>query len=297
MLKMLKILLALSFCLYFLKNYFLQTKLNNYIQPMGYIYNIPKIVFRGTKDLNVSKNREFYCHKKWIDLNPDFTFLWYTNQDQETFIKRNFPPRILKAYNKLLPGAYKADLWRLCVLYYFGGVYIDEYASPHVPFKKIIKNTGFISVMDCPEAGSGIHNGFIIAEKNHPFLACGIEEIVNNIENNYYGKGPLDPTGPMALKKAILKFLGNSNIKIGLNNGKYPFYLFHLKWGPYQTIYDGKNPIINKKYSILDYIYQKIFASNNYHKMWHNKNIYKKESTTKNKDESNNSTFSKLQHN
>ena len=41
------------------------------------------------------------------------------------FIKVNFNPLVLKAYDTLIPTAYKADLFRLCVLYINGGIYGD----------------------------------------------------------------------------------------------------------------------------------------------------------------------------
>lgn len=32
---------------------------------------------------------------------------------------------VLSAYDKIMPNAYKADLFRLCILYVYGGCYID----------------------------------------------------------------------------------------------------------------------------------------------------------------------------
>ena len=41
------------------------------------------------------------------------------------FIAREYPPDVLMAYDCLIPTAFKADLWRYCVLYKYGGVYLD----------------------------------------------------------------------------------------------------------------------------------------------------------------------------
>ena len=41
------------------------------------------------------------------------------------FIAREYPPDVLFAYDRLIPTAFKADLWRYCVLYKYGGVYLD----------------------------------------------------------------------------------------------------------------------------------------------------------------------------
>ena len=40
------------------------------------------------------------------------------------FISREFPDDVLYAYDHLIPTAFKADLWRYCVLYKYGGVFL-----------------------------------------------------------------------------------------------------------------------------------------------------------------------------
>jgi len=55
--------------------------------------------------------------------NPEFEHYLFDDEDCHTFIKNNYSKDILDAFEKLIPGAYKADLWRYCVLY-FMEVYI-----------------------------------------------------------------------------------------------------------------------------------------------------------------------------
>ena len=49
----------------------------------------------------------------------------YNDADCRAFIQSAFPPDVVAAYDRLIPTAFKADLWRYCVLYKFGGVYLD----------------------------------------------------------------------------------------------------------------------------------------------------------------------------
>jgi hypothetical protein len=271
------IVLIIILILYF-KDYFIPGKLTNKTRFLGYLNGIPKIVFRGTKNLDVTKVREYYCNTKWFELNPDFSFIWFTNKEQRAFINKYFSSDVLQAYDRLVPGAYKSDLWRLCILYHFGGIYIDEYATPRVSFREMLKGckTPFISCLDCQESGAGIHNGFILSEPRHPFLWAGIQEIVKNVEKNYYGTGPLCPTGPVCLYRAMCRVLGkNVKHKVGWNReGNYSYYLYSLKWGPKQTIYKGDSAILDKKYSFLDYIWQKT-RKDSYTKLWRAREIYK----------------------
>ena len=69
--------------------------------------------------------------------NPEFTHYLYDDNMSREFIKNNFNDDVLYAYDKLKPGAYKADLWRYCVLYIYGGIYLDIKFAPLNGFKFI----------------------------------------------------------------------------------------------------------------------------------------------------------------
>jgi hypothetical protein len=49
----------------------------------------------------------------------------FNDADCRAFIENEYPPDVLRAYDRLIPTAFKADLWRYCVLYKYGGVYLD----------------------------------------------------------------------------------------------------------------------------------------------------------------------------
>ena len=49
----------------------------------------------------------------------------FCDSDCRSFIAREYPPDVVMAYDRLIPTAFKADLWRYCVLYKYGGVYLD----------------------------------------------------------------------------------------------------------------------------------------------------------------------------
>ncbi len=55
----------------------------------------------------------------------DCVYYLYNDADCRAFIRSAFPPAVVAAYDRLIPTAFKADLWRYCVLYKFGGVYLD----------------------------------------------------------------------------------------------------------------------------------------------------------------------------
>jgi mannosyltransferase OCH1-like enzyme len=54
-----------------------------------------------------------------------FNYFFYNNEICDHFIKSNFDENVYKAYSILPMAVMKADLWRYCVLYIEGGIYLD----------------------------------------------------------------------------------------------------------------------------------------------------------------------------
>lgn len=73
--------------------------------------------------------------------NPEFTHYLFDDDDCRAFIAAHFDKDVVHAFDCLNPGAYKADLWRYCVLYVHGGVYLDIKFCP-------INDFHFIDIMD-----------------------------------------------------------------------------------------------------------------------------------------------------
>jgi len=75
--------------------------------------------------------------------NPEFTNVLYDIVDCREFIKTYFD-NALPAFDKLKPISYKSDLWRLCVLYKYGGVYLDvkfnSFRTESLKFRQICLN-------------------------------------------------------------------------------------------------------------------------------------------------------------
>lgn len=132
-------------------------------------------------------------------LNPEFTFHLYTDEDCLTFIQKHFTLDVGEAFQALLPGAYKADLWRLCILYVYGGYYMDIKLSPLKKFRLIELSENEHYVLDRPKYSLHIYNALMICKANNPFLFQCIREIVHHVKIKYYGISILSPTGPELL--------------------------------------------------------------------------------------------------
>jgi mannosyltransferase OCH1-like enzyme len=126
--------------------------------------------------------------------NPEFKHHLYDDQECRQFIAKECPPCILNAYDRILPGAYKADLWRLCMLYKRGGIYLDIKLSPLNNFKFLELTDREHFVKDRPP--NTIYNAFMVCKAKNPFLLSCINQIVRNVRRKYYGPSALHPTGP-----------------------------------------------------------------------------------------------------
>lgn len=161
---------------------------------------IPKQVFLTweTKDLppKMAKSVE-----KLKSENPEFKYHLYDEQERRNFIVQHFENDVVKSYDALIPGAYKADLWRYCVLYKFGGIYLDIKYHTVNGFKLVTMTDKEYFVRDIAASGSGIYNAFIVVKPGNQKLINCINDIVKNVKNKYYGNSALDPTGPMLLIK------------------------------------------------------------------------------------------------
>jgi mannosyltransferase OCH1-like enzyme len=137
--------------------------------------------------------------KKIKQQNPRFNYYLFDDNECRNFIKDNFDYDVLKAYDTLIPGAYKADLWRYCILYKRGGIYLDIKYKPLNGFKfyNLLDKEYF--VLDF--GGGGIYNALMVCKPGNEILLKAIRQIVENVKNRYYGLSFLEPTGPHLLIK------------------------------------------------------------------------------------------------
>jgi hypothetical protein len=169
-------------------------------------------------------------------VNPEFNLYLYDDDDCREFIKNNFPDDILTAYDTLIPGAYKADLWRLCVLYINGGIYTDIKLNCINNFKFIALTEREHFVFDRPgiwkEGEFGLWNGLIVTKPKTKILLRCINKISENVKNKYYGCRDLYPTGPGLLGEQYIKMLRENesimeaeidNVELCMENEKIIF--------------------------------------------------------------------------
>ena len=89
----------------------------------------------------VDRNEDLLYHIiKLLERNPTWTANICDNECKDYFFSETLKgTSIAWAYNMINPvlGAAKADVWRYCVLYIFGGLYLDNDAQIRTPFDEV----------------------------------------------------------------------------------------------------------------------------------------------------------------
>lgn len=202
--------------------------------------------------------------------NPEFDYYLYSDDASAKYIENNYPQDVLVAFNRLKPGAYKSDLWRYCILYREGGVYLDIKYNTIETLKNIISRSPEVFVRDRDETlgMTCFYNGVMISPPgNEVFKSC-IDEIVNNCKRNVYNRNGLDVTGPCLLGRQLIKH----NPRIA----DIKSYHFMREW-PSGYILDYimyKDKRIIQSY--LEYRDEQELTqkTEHYGKMWEDRNIY-----------------------
>jgi len=184
-----------------------------------------KYIFQTHKSFKYiqSKKKLLDGVKSWMNSSHKFKYFFYDNEMCDNFIFTNFSADIYKAYKKLPLDVMKADLWRYCVIYFFGGIYADTDTivkiNPH-----IFLNDSLLTVV--AENKTHICQWFFAAPKKSPILRIIIDLAVERILTIKKIKGEHIIhylTGPGVFTDGIRKYLINNN-KHNYNNQKKYFY-------------------------------------------------------------------------
>ena len=227
---------------------------------------IPYIIYKtGPYKKNELPEEINNIFEKTISDNPKYTIKYFDDEESRNFIKNNFDNSVLNAYDRIIPGAYKADLFRYCILYIKGGVYSDLSQQFMTPLYTLIDHNydKLVLVRDRYIGHDmGIQINFMAAIPNLSVYKKAIDQIVENVNNNYYGNSTLEPTGPLLFKQVLVK----SDISYRLELEQIGSNLYNIKTKEKIIVMYSKNhrKDLKKKKNLY------------YHTLWREGNIYHK---------------------
>jgi len=190
--------------------------------------------------------------------NPEYEIRFFNDEQSRMFIQKHFSNRVLDAYDALVPKAYKADLWRYCVLYKNGGVYGDltqKYISPLRELVDPLRDT-LVIVRDVYQREcrtAGVQISFMASLPGLPIFKQAIDQIVDNVLNKNYGCNCLSITGPVLFRN----ILDRSNIPYRMeleetkNRGESKIKWIHTRETAIISKSEFHKDIITERYGTL----------------------------------------------
>ena len=195
--------------------------------------------------------------------NPEFQHYLYDEHQCIDFLRQHFDADVLLAYQSLIPLAYKADLWRYCILYTYGGIYVDVKYKCMNDFKFITLTDDEYFVLDRYHIVDklAVYNALIVVKPYNEIMKKCIRTIVDHVQTRYKGTDDLDVTGPTMM---IQHFTPNQKKKL-----KRLFFTDENT-----IVFEGIN--ILKMYPDYRKEQEKSTTVKNYHELWRTNQIYAK---------------------
>ena len=165
--------------------------------------------------------------KVWDGLSRyarDYTLRFFDDDACTAYLAAHFHPDVLARYQRLAKGAHRADLWRYCVLYREGGLYLDvktDLLRPVSSFLPAARNATVLSVVD-----NSIYQGILsVPMPNDPLLGKCIADIMKTPRRLLDGPFMLSGAGYLKFTRAMYAFImeqaGGKKLVPGHNGNWY----------------------------------------------------------------------------
>jgi len=134
---------------------------------ISFKHEIPKIVYFTYDDLNnipnsVIENIYKYCKGFEIKIFDDDMCIGFLN--------KYYGERAVDIFLDIKTPAHKADFWRYCILYLFGGYYFDIKTVFQIPIGQIFKDGPRIMYSVLSKVSNSIYNGILVTQPNNEIL-------------------------------------------------------------------------------------------------------------------------------
>lgn len=156
-------------------------------------------------------------------LNKDIDYNFYSDKDCIEFFKTFYDDSFVEVFNNINSGVIKADFFRLCCVYSFGGWYCDIDIKFYEPFSNLIDlRTDFLCVVGSSQ--QEVFNACFYSKPHSPILMeCILRFLELEHKEIVYNIGPFKTCYDMlfAVKKEIYHQDPQKNIPHILLNGEY----------------------------------------------------------------------------
>lgn len=231
---------------------------------------IHQIIISDTKDIDVNSILKIDSINTFFSVDKYQHIVW-TNDLIIDHIKNHFDLKVFEAYESLIPKAYKADLAKFCILYVYGGWYLDATMTVN-DYPPDMSNHDMFLVRDFYESTVTvpwqIACGLFYSVSNHDIMKIAIDRIVDNCINRRYGRNPLSVSGPEMFGGVVAEY-GYKDITTRYYLGQFAY---DKEMQRNVFYYDNVKFVIAKE---MPGGVTNIPGTNNYPELWHNKAVFK----------------------
>jgi len=164
---------------------------------------------------------------------PGYSFFLYDDEAMDDFLfdkerwESTFPSLhlALKCIDEIYNPTIKADIWRVLVLWEYGGIYADIDVSPRSQrFDSHSINPDDDGLFFTESIGPFyLGQMFLIASPHHPLMYYAVHTAVRNLLNapNIIRVDAAKTSGPRAIVNAMELFMNNATAGRGIHNGTH----------------------------------------------------------------------------
>ena len=204
------------------------------IQIEKFETQIPKVIIQTYYNKFKIPEKVFNNIKKFA---PEYKHLIFDDNECIQFLNKYFDKKVAMTFNKL-QGAHKADLFRYCYLYKFGGIYLDIKTELIKPLRDIFKENHTYSVLSI--INDSVYQGIIATPPNNQVFLKLVDFMIKLADSEkpyHYIVFTIDCYDK--IRKECRK-----KLKPGLNenksNDKFNYYLFEERCSRNkEDCYDG----------------------------------------------------------
>jgi len=173
---------------------------------------IPKIIWQTFRfDYPPQKSAEYI--KSWLSFHYGYEWYYMNDEKCKKFIEDNFNNDFVKMYNDLPYGVMRSDVWRIAILYIYGGIYADLDTRCLKSLNDYIEKYDLIVSIEYPTEDIG-NFCFAVSPKHEAFYMALEEFLYYYNSKDFLIKNsptPIQDFGAGCFNVAIKKYINKYN--------------------------------------------------------------------------------------
>mmetsp|Transcript_7435 Transcript_7435/g.27978 ORF Transcript_7435/g.27978 Transcript_7435/m.27978 type:complete len:376 (+) Transcript_7435:193-1320(+) len=227
-------------------SYDLQEKIAQWLQNAEIMLNCPELFMTSQGQVPQFLHRIWECGeipdqyvpplKTWLGKTQNMSVFWWTQALRRQLILKLEGVEKLLLYDRLLPGAYRADFFRYFILHKFGGMYsdVDTVLYQDLSAHNLTHlRDGAVTVTRDLTPFRLLNGAILITPPGHALFRCALGEVIDHSRRRTPGLEDLDVTGPGVLGECVRHILGQDELdflKDDLDVGESGIRILYSFW-------------------------------------------------------------------